>query len=334
MASLTSRSAPPSYLVSPHRLREFPTSCFGRIRLTFLVAGVIALVVGFLILEKDRGVNSFPTFEPGRYVGTISDIRPSGSSVILPMVVDVPAPGAGLLLIIEEQGESGVVIRPLNPAKDSTDGLLVSVSGGEQITLFGTQEEDTYRGLGKRSSGSDLKWILRRVNEQTADNVPELSEFLAQRAKLALIERRIEAAKAGVAKATDESAFLKQTSTQKNGSNKSILRDTPNADTGKDNLTKERSQVESKRSELAQKIALVESVAPGSRVSRAAYRSLAEESRWIDSILLGASTTPISQEDTQALAQGLEVDRLQRAIVAAQRRIDTVLRASEDVLGE
>ena len=334
MTSHRYRSAPLSQFVSPAERSAFPTSCVGRIRLTFLIAGVIALVGGFIFWEKDGVIDSFPTFEPGRYVGTISDIRPSGSSVVLPMVVDVPAPGAGLLLIMEEKGESGVVITPLNQTKDSTNGVLVSVSGGEQITLFGTQDKDTYRGLGKRTSGPDLQWMLRHVKDRTADNVPELSEFLAQRAKLALIERRIEAAKAGVAKATDESTILKQTSTRREGSESSILRDIPNTDTETDKLTKERAQVESKRSELAQKIALVESVAPGSRVSRAAYRSLAEESRWIDSILLGASTTPISQEDTEALAQGLEVDRLQRAIVAAQRRIDAVLRASEDVLGE
>lgn len=306
----------------------------GRIRLSFLVLGVVALVSGFLIFERGRSSDSFPTFEPGRYVGTISDPRPSGSSVALPMVVDVPALGEGLLLIMEEKGESGVVISPLNSSPESSEPLHLNLAGGNRISLIGSQEGDTFKGFGKRASGPDLEWTLQRVAKQQTANMPELATFLVQRAKLALIERQIEAAKAGVAKASDESSILKRIGTPASDTQSPSFRDRTSQDRGLDPLAKEQSQIESKRSELTQNIALLESVSPAARLSRAAYRTLDEQSRWLDSALAGTSAPQISQEDTEALKQGLEVDRLQRAIVAAQRRIDAVLRASDDVLGE
>jgi hypothetical protein len=92
--------------------------------------------------------------------------------------------------------------------------------------------------------------------------------------------------------------------------------------------------LESEVSKLTQNIDILVSVAPSARVSRAVLRSLAEQEKWIDAVLLGSSSTTLSAEDEQALSKGIEVDALQRAIAVARQRIDAALRASDEILGE
>lgn len=321
-------SAPSSR--NPYRRR----TADGRIRLTFLVLGVGVAVGLFLVWDRGQSLTSFPKFETGRYIGVISDPQAAGSLIALPLVVDVPAKGDPLLLVLDDNAEGGVTYIKLPQATGRSEPAVITIVGGEQIQLVGSREGTLYRGIGARASGSELQWALQPVQNTREVTHPDLAEFLKQRAKMALLDRRIESAKVGVAKASNESSQLKQ-AVAANDQAPRHAPSGPRSATGELNSRdEEQARVESKRSELVQKISLLESVAPGARVARSAYRTLGEQKRWLNSILLTAPGPSINPQDAEAIERGIEVDKLQGAIVAAQRRIDAVLRASDDILSE
>lgn len=312
--------------------RRYPAD--GRIRLTFLVLGVGVAVGLFLVWERGQSPSSFPEFETGRYVGVILDPQAAGSLVAVPLIVDVPDEGDPVLLMLDDNVEGGASGTRLPQSRGGEEPVVITIAGGEQIRLVGSREGTIYQGIGTRASGSELQWALRPVKGSGEGTPSDLKEFLEQRAKMALLDRRIESAKAGVAKASDESAQFKQTATSPDRSLGSSTGKALSATDQPKSVDEERARVESKRAELVQKISLLESVAPGSRVARSAYRTHTEQKRWLNNVLLSAPAPSMNPEDAEAVQRGIEVDKLQRAIVAAQRRIDAVLRASDDILGE
>jgi hypothetical protein len=317
--------------------RHFPTPPrnrrpFGRIRLSFFVIGVVSAVSLFLLWDRSLEDASFPTLADGRYIGLLAEDRPSGQRISSPMIVDVPPEGPALLIILDEKSKGGTVSLRLPQNSDIREPVIINIAGGEKIQLIGTQTSEGYEGSGLRASGAEMSWILRKVALSSQPPPAGLTNLLDQRAKLALIERRIEETKAGASRATSESQKLRE-----------LLPDGPEKSTSNLEAPLERAQeeessrrkiLESEVSKLTQNIDILVSVAPSARVSRAVLRSLAEQEKWIDAVLLGSSSTTLSAEDEQALSKGIEVDALQRAIAVARQRIDAALRASDEILGE
>lgn len=322
-------------LFASHLLRAQRRSApAGRIRLTVLVVTVGITVGLFLVWDKEQRLNTFPTLETGRYVGLISDPRPSASLLALPIVADVPNKGEPVLLLLDETNEGSGISRRLPQGDGTTGPVIIDIKGGEQIQLVGTREGTVYRGRGRRASGGELRWTLRPIQKKPDATPENLSTFLEQRAKMALLSRRVDAAKVGVTKATDESMQFKKAITSQDVRQTRAEDKTLRTKEADNTVIDEKALVESKRADLVQKIALLETVAPGSRVARSAFRTLQEQQRWINGILSRAPAPEVNQEDMEAIQRGIEVDKLQRAIVVAQRRIDAVLRASDDILGE
>lgn len=324
-----------SFFRNPHR--HFATvprnrPPFGRIRLSFFVIGVISAVSLFLLWDRSLEDASFPELAEGRYIGLLAEDRPSGQRISSPMIVDVPPKGPALLIILDEKSKGGTVSLRLPQNSDIREPVIINIAGGEKIQLIGSQTTEGYGGSGLRASGAEMSWILRKVALSSQPPPAGLTNLLDQRAKLAFIERRIEETKAGASRASNESQKLR--GTLPDGTAKS----TSNLDAPTERAQERESSggkiLESEVSELTQNIDILVSVAPSARVSRAAFRSLAEEEKWIDAILLGTSSTILSAEDEQALSRGIEVDDLQRAIAVARQRIDAALRASDDILGE
>jgi hypothetical protein len=310
---------------------------FGRIRLTFLLIGIVVGLISFFAWDRMQRPSSFPQLDAGKYTGAL--VRSSGSdnNAFVPLIVDLPEKGDGFVLILDGQREGEVtrVLLPQGPHEPRP--LVLSLSGGEQVLLVGAKLGSGYEGVARGTKdGKQWEWRLQPVElKDSSASDSALRTYSMQRAKLALIERRISALKAGADQAMYESEELQKVISHGDRLRDSAQRRYANEQARQDELDRSIKEINSKRSELEQQVGIVETIAPSSRVAKAVKQSLDLEGRWLDSVLMGiTSQEPTSPEDEAYLERGRKVMQLRGDIAKQRARIDKVLRASDAVFNE